>query len=51
MTAGMSSCAPRFHRTVAIAFSSETAALLTPGTPWMASVTWRAQLLQLIPLT
>src|ERR1019366_5759304 len=51
MTAGMSAVAPGFQRTVAFLFSSETVALRTPETPWIASVSCRAQLPHVMPLT
>src|ERR1035441_22154 len=51
MAAGMLAGAPGFQRTVAFLFSSETVALRTPGTPWIASVTCRAQLPHVMPLT
>src|SRR5260221_14489470 len=40
-----------FQRTAADLCSSETLALRTPATFWMASVTCRAQLLQVMPST
>lgn len=51
ITALMFDVVPEFHRTLALLACNETAALSTPGTLWIASVTWRAQLLQVIPLT
>ena len=46
-----SSPTPGFQRTVARPSFSRTSALATPATPWIASVTCRAQLLQVMPLT
>ena len=50
MTAETFCSAPEFQRTDARPASSSTVALRTPGTPWIASVTCRAQLLQFMPL-
>src|SRR6266540_5526555 len=50
-TAGTSGSRPLTQRTVARLCSNETIALATPATLWAASVTCRAQPLQVIPVT
>ena len=50
MTAETFCAEPVFQRTDARPASHSTVALRTPGTPWIASVTCRAQLLQFMPL-
>jgi hypothetical protein len=49
MTAETFCSAPEFQRTDARPASKITVALRTPDTPWIASVTCRAQLLQFMP--
>ena len=39
------------QRTLARPAAKATEALRTPGTLWIASVTWRAQLLHVMPVT
>src|SRR3989442_97836 len=51
MTAGRFWLSPGDQRMRAFPSSRATIALLTPGTLWIASVTWRAQLPHVIPLT
>ena len=51
MTAEIFWQSSEFQRTEARPASKMTVALRTPGTPRMASVTCRAQLLQFMPLT
>jgi len=51
MTAGIFFGTAGSQRMRAVLAVKETVALRTPGTPWPASVTWRAQLLQVMPST